>query len=604
MEKETYSELAQVWSPKIQAANDYYNTWAQRYKVDKLEEFYLGKQWQEQEGIQYDPYITNLVFSSIEVKVPSLLFSKPLFSVTPKPSKIDFDPDSSEEASKLRQDILNYYASDDDNEFSLNAELAILDAFFRFGIMEVGYSADWIENPKAGKPILLSDQEPLTNKDGEIVSEPDKIPQSEQIYVKRIPSKRFRVGGIDHQILKQCSWCGYWEFVRTEDLKANDNLQNTENIGASTGYSSDFQPEYFSREIADLMKTGDISLIWKIWDIRSKMYYIFDNTVNNTLFVKKYKRLPVYPLVFHHRLSGFYPLPPVFNWLSPQIEYNESREALRTHRRRFLRKFTARRGAFQDGELNKFIAGGDGYIGEVDGDSSTAIHAVDNAAIGSDNAQSLLVSKDDFNIVSGTTSEQRGQSDRTTATQASITDVRSKIRESRPQTQVSKWLSKIAKEILILSQEKLTLPFFIQLEADSAQEIGEITNRLSSWRQVVPQSDLISDIDFNVSIDVTSMSPVANEEEKRKFLEFISVLSQFPMISMSASLVKEAADRIGYRNRTVIAEFQKMAQLQHLAQLNAAQGAVSQAGQGIVAQNTPNTTEEIRNQMDSQGLVQ
>src|ERR1043166_3188735 len=97
-------------------------------------------------------------------------------------------------------------------------------------------------------------------------------------------------------------------------------------------------------------------------------------------------------------------------------------------------------------------------------------------------------------------------------------------------------------------------------------------------------------------------------------LEFLSVLNQFPMIAFSPYLVREAAYRIGYRNEKAIAELQQMALLMELARMNQLRAAAGQgqqqqgvpmpqngnAGQQIVAQQTPPDAEKIRNQLQNQ----
>ena len=85
--------------------------------------------------------------------MPSLLFDEPVFRVKPRPSKIDFDPDVAQEKAQLQEDAVNHLAQKGITNFGDEVELAILDAFFRFGILETGFTADYIQNPDAGLPF-------------------------------------------------------------------------------------------------------------------------------------------------------------------------------------------------------------------------------------------------------------------------------------------------------------------------------------------------------------------------------------------------------------------------------------------------------------------
>ena len=86
------------------------------------------------------------------------------------------------------------------------------------------------------------------------------------------------------------------------------------------------------------------------------------------------------------------------------------------------------------------------------------------------------------------------------------------------------------------------------------------------------------------------------------------------MIAFSPTLVREAAYRVGYRNMQVIKELQKMALLMELGRMNQLQAAVGgsggqmpnngNAGQTMIAQQTPPTAGAIQNQLKNQLVVQ
>lgn len=76
---------------------------------------------------------------------------------------------------------------------------------------------------------------------------------------------------------------------------------------------------------------------------------------------------------------------------------------------------------------------------------------------------------------------------------------------------------------------------------------------------------------------------------------------------MSPTLIREAAERIGYKgNEKVIKEFQNMAILAMVGQAQNAQGGPgAAAAQRQVAKSTPNQMEQITNQLQNQvGMTQ
>jgi hypothetical protein len=258
-------------------------------------------------------------------------------------------------------------------------------------------------------------------------------------------------------------------------------------------------------------------------------------------------------------------------------------------------------------ELAKLQSNVDQVVVQTDRmDPNTAVGLAPNPDLGAQHFEMLQVSKDDFNVVSATSSEQRGQADRQTATQSKIIDARSQIRESRDKLIVAKFLVEIGKELLTLAVENLTLPFYVQLQ-DAEPNFTDVQNQ-EQFRIVDPVEDLDDNIDFSVTVNISSLSPIDSENEKRAFIEFLSILTQFPQISFSPTLVRETAARVGYRNERTIRELQQIGQLAFLGTLQQAENNLkmlqvqgNQLAQATVAQNSPNTTEQIRNQLANQG---
>jgi hypothetical protein len=250
---------------------------------------------------------------------------------------------------------------------------------------------------------------------------------------------------------------------------------------------------------------------------------------------------------------------------------------------------------------------------KVTSDPNTAMVPLQNANLDNVVSESLALGANDMNIITGTASDQRGQSDRTTATQATIVDQRAQLRETRARTQVAASLTEIVRLVLLTIQEKFTLPMWIKMSTvqtdenfmEQAQEVTE------DWKQI--QAGELGDEDddnFEVNITVDSVSPIENDNEKRAYVDFLALVSQFPQVAFSPTLVRETAYRCGYKNEKVIREMMKMAQIAALAQeMQAKQSVAAMAGgspNGLAEtrakQMQSPTTGQIQNQL--QGQVQ
>lgn len=612
-DKKSENSVYSAWQRRINAANVYYESWEKKFKCKELEEYYEGFQWRGvPEG--YDPYVINLIHSAIGIKAPSLLFSTPVFHLSPKPGKADFSPEEAFRETQLKEDTLNSFTSDSLLNLAGETELSILDSWFRFGLIEVGYGADWIDNPNAGKPILESDyNEDCDPQDAEEIFEPEKLPEKEWIYIKRIPAHRFRVGGSDSPFLKRNNWVGYYEFVRNQDLIAAGVDEKKLDVSIYSSKSPDFT---FDKDENSINESGDVTKIWRIWDLRAMEKITIRDGQGQILFSPtKFKRLPLFDLRFAKRTRGFYPIPQIFNWKSPQDEVNESHEMNRAHRRKARSLFQVKEGSIVPDELEKFLTAPDQSIIKVTQDE--AIKPIQNANVDASLGIALQVSKDDFNISSATGAEELGVADRETATAAGIKNNKSQIREHHSRGIVGKWLCEIGKEILLQAQEKFTLPFWINSNVDSTRHPDEI-QEISETFKLIDSEDL-GEGDFNVNVSVDSMSPVANDEEAGKLLKVLQVIQNFPVLAINPDLVIEVCYRMGYRNTKVIKQLVKVAQLQLMIQMsglsnqaaqasgmggqspqNPIQAGSAQAAQNSVQNQTPPQLEQIRNQLASQ----
>ena len=591
----------QIWDERITAGNKYHEKWETLFKCPHLEDYYEGMQWAE----QTDQYVINKIYENIQIKLDEFIPTFPKFTLGPKPGNSDFDMDTAVLSSQLKQDVLNTLISNDNHFYQSEIKAAYKDHFFRFGVYEVGYAAEWILNPHADKALLNTD----TDKDANVRNvktrkEPELLPIQERVYFKHIPAKTFRVFGMDHKYLAQCDSFGYYEYVHKEDLLGIKKLLNRQKIvAAGTTVGKKNETGYESSEAQGL----NLVKIWHIWDNKAKERLIILDDPITTIYVKAYTRQCVfdYRPDTRVRVSGFYPIPPVFNWLSSQNELNETREQLKKHRRRFTRKFQIIEGMIDDVELEKFESGDDGSLVKVKREN--AISPIADAPIGIALNTSIATSAADLNEISGISANDRQIADRTTATESNIIAQRANVRQVAERDRVTKWLCSGGREILLIVRDKFILGVWAELTTDSKETLlGEVQQSQPAYKFVTSE-DLKDGYDFRIDIDVSSMSVSAQTEAKQSFMEFLAIIAQYPAIAMSPTLVREAAFRVGYRNEKVIKEMQKMALLQQAgaqAGVQGLQNGGNQNAQGITAQQTPNSMEQVRQQIQAQPGVQ
>lgn len=596
-------DFSKVIAEEVQASDQYFQSWRTRFICERLAEYYEGFQWEGASENLDDHYVLNMIFSTMNIKRPTLLFKTPQFYASPKPIRQDFDAGRASETAALAADVLNTFVDTDSMNFAEEAESSILDAGSHFGIMEVGFDATWMKNPKAGLPILKSDVEPTDGLDDDIIEEPEEIPQEEWIYVKRIDPNRFRVSLPDFKKLSQHKWVGYYDFIRTADFEDSRlKFKNIDQLDKTT-YQVPRATNASLNNLSENEMYEGYTKVWKLWFNHEKVFRIIDDGSGYPLYEEPFKRLPLFDLRFHKRRNGFYPIPFFFNWKSPQDEINETRDQLRYIRRRAKRAWLQRKNALDENEREKFLTGPSEMVVECEGNPAEALFPIQSPPIDGAIMNAFVSSKDDFNIASGTGAEARGQADRVTATQANIMDSRSSTREADEREIVAKWYCAIGREILETAVERMTLPQWVKINQDIGSWGEDVTDVQEMWRKV--EIGELADNQYKLHFKVESLSPIVQEQEETSFLNFMAVISQYPIISLNPDLILETAYRLGYHNKKVIRAMQQAAQLHIMGQMAGMQqpgAGETNMSQRTTEQMQPPNQAEIENQIANQGV--
>lgn len=599
-----------IWEQKISNANKYYKEWESLFDIKQLERYFEGFQWRGlfQMNSAYRPYQLNLIFSTIKTKQAATLIKNPQFKVNPTPGNSDWNQQEAVDSATLKQDMINAMISNPNIEFDGNAELVSLDSYFRFGIWEINYAADW-NNPQK-QPIITTEWDDL-NVDPEQAKKVEDVPlpENEKVFYKHIKASRFRVSTSDSPMLSNCSWCGYWMPVY------ESTLRNTKGIKFPTGYSFGERLGIGSSKNlgkSAAMGSARVCKVWKIWDNERKVQLLFlDGYFQESLNAKEitFEHLPFEDLVWNKRApgaedneTGYYPIPPVFNWISPQDEINQAREQMRNYRRRYTRKFQIVGNKVDQEEIEKFKNEVDGEIVTVK--QQNAITPIENPQIGPTITGDLQVANDDFNKIAGVSQVQ--QSDRTTATQSKINADRETIREDTEEEQYKKFLGRSGRKGLLIAREKFSVGMWVKYTQDPGDDMfGEYKEAGTTYKFVSSQ-DLEDGYDFTVVLNVVEKSQDEQMEDQNKYITFLKILQAFPMISMSPTMITETAYICGYRNTKVLKALQQAALVNMVGMAAQGQQGAQQQGFGNAAQGSmnansnPNPGSEIDTQLQGQ----
>lgn len=594
--KLTRSEIAEKWIGRWTSADRVYDAWCHRFKVPVLYQYYEGFQHLVEQDENNRPYVINLVYATIESKLPNLIFENPSFVLRPHPYGEEFDYDKSIPLTQTKEDALNYIVGREAFGFTDKLELAVLDAFFGFGVIETMYSKERIYNPNLND----ANEDPL-----------------EDLYCKQIPFDTFRVSAGANWDLSTGKWWGYYEYVPYQQLRKY--IKEGKITKPPQDQTEDYM-DFASLPVVD----GQVVVGEKMMDFPPngclKVLHIEDFETGKRLLicpdnaeggdrlleVEDFTTSAFSILRITKRRRGWYPLPPAFNWLDPQDEINDIRQTQKIHRKRFSRKYGVMENTLDPDEKDKLLFGPDGTVITFKRPVNEAFQPITDAPLDTANDESLRVSYSDFDRVSGGTSNLEPAPDRETATASSITNQRAQVRESKEVTRVANFLCSFARNTLRALKE-VPKSFWVPTRVPEGL-MSELQNNNRTWKKLGGKD--FKKEDYDVDIQISSISPVYQAEDKKTFLEFLAVITQYEILSISPALLREAAYRIGYKNSAVLNEFQQLAQLAMIGKIAQAKGAAQQATQGIpqgpqpgqleqaqVASSTPPSMENIRNML-------
>lgn len=583
---------AKEWLQKISRAKKVREEWRNKFRVALAYSYWEGAQ--RPPSVSEEEWITiNMVYSNLQAELPSLYSNDPYYYI--KLSKT-FNPDPQmipeyEMMGKIRQSMLNYLKKE--LNLKQKVRLSIFDAHFQYGVMKYCYYADLTENPAAGQPIYAEDnkESPLI-ENGEPILEPEFIPANEAYKAYRIHPDDFLVDEDAGPLDEDVSWRAQRIRRNIDDVKGDKRYNaKARKLVRATEVKDDTEKEREKRKKGSVVdqpgegeeKQADIVVIWELWDRKGKQWMTLAEGLEDEFLIapesipKGIEIDPFVDLRWTLRDDSWYPLPPISQWIDPQTDYCDARSKLKTHRKRFNRKYHLEASAYDDPEsaAAKLTSGEDGAV------------VIANRAIGFDPVKpisdapldqqlhtEIAYLRHDFeDIAVGANQRGRSLGSDASATEAGILEKRAQVREGDKQGLVVDFLAEGGRKLDMLIQANLTTYQAVKVAGPQ----GEF------WQPVTPEDYADIPAEYQYSVDVGSITPQLPEIERAQFIGWMGALMQAPYLMQSKRLMTKSAEMFNISDESMIEELFQIGQ-QIMAQQAGPPGAAG-SQPNLMAQN-------------------
>jgi len=587
---------------KIEAAKAYRADWEDTFHSKQLYDFYESRQYKNvSDGV---PYILNLIYTTVEEMKAKLLIKRPAFLLDILPGAQHWNLDLAAKSAQNKEDLLNALIMRAGTKYPREIKRCFVDSMFGFGIFETGYSAD-LQNPNSPAAIMTDAEESPGGPDNPFDREELEaakntvVPENDNLFYRRIKHWRFLVSDESAEDLSQLEWYGYYFYVNKDILK-NSELYKGE---LPNDLWSDNSMYEGTSSVGGKTKNKGVKL-WRVWNNITKTVEVHLNN-GPRLSQESFDRSPITDLRWSERSRGFYPIPPIFMWIPSQNEMNNSRQMMKANRQKAITRWGYVKGKVTQEEIDKFLTAVDQSLIAVS--STDAIFPLNNPGNGQPIKEAFLMGQQDFNKVAGVSDNEQGVATRTTATEAKIISDNANAREADVQDEIGNFYGSTAKQILTTALMFMDTPVMVQISNVPTQAFLADAQPRPEFGEIIP-ANLQDNFDFSVSINPAQGSVFGMQQGLQSFIQFFSLITQFPFIALDPELIAETAFRCGYRNMRVIAKAQQAALMQMIASQG---GGAGQSGSGTgengdntakrtVAQAQPNDSEQVRAQLDSQ----
>ena len=567
-----FKRIAQAKKPK--------DKWEKAYEVDRAHDYVRGFQrsMEDEKDAQGDrKYQLNRILAAMKTKIPRMFYYSPYVRVRAARGREDTPQSNLATRASLLQDTLNSIISQKGTRFKPETMLALKESQWAFGVVEIGYEAEWVENPYAKKPTLVENEEaredleafdkvqPEPEEDEEItqpLSELTEVPKTETFYVKHIPARNFYVSSNDRSSTEAMDWIGYWEWMYVEDVKRSPSFKNAKDLKATAKAAGDAGVDKEFTPIGNMDKSEEIPpdmvRVWKVWDQRDKVRYVIAEGHDKLLKESPYSYLNLYPLRLEVMPGEWYPIPPVFSQLMEQDEFNDAREWLRLVRKGTRPRYIYDKDAFKDTELEKLETDEFGTFIGVDNQNMNSIQPVQQPTFSEATVRTLALSEQGFaeaSAASATARLTRGAGGKPTAKEVGALENSGDIRDSYEQQELAEWMGQICYGLMECAVEKMTLPQWVLINSDPRSPVFQMEAQIIAQTYQEVTADMMAEahggMQWDVVVDVESLSPVSESQHAARIMQALQMISAGPvgmLLALAPPLLKTMLNLMGVRS--------------------------------------------------------
>ena len=599
----------EVCQDRVKRARKIRAQWERDYQVERCESYFLGNQ--RDSGRRETDLVFNRFQSTVKAIRPNLMTHAPKFFVRPKPGLRQPAQDLN---GKMGEGTLEAIGDQDQN-LKVAVRMALLQAFFRPGVIKVTYDPRMLPNPQAGQPLyetteagtpLLIEGTPVQKRNpltGEPLVEPDEVLDDEAYRYAWVDSRTmlFPDQGPD---ASKWTWLAEEVTVPLEEAKADPRFPKAlrERFVANGQARKEDSRQKVRQEQDDRFTYVEYYDFAKarlsIWaDGQDVDEWLLDGPVPDGVEDHPYALLILGDPILGPVPSPW-PVPFTYHWLDPAYDYNQVRSMVSTGARR-----SARKGIFYDGtfensdEAVKLLENPDDMVFArvLSPQLKPEILASPdlNAAI----YKSIPILENDWRMITGQTGARLGDPEGDTATESTFVERAANLRDVDLQDVTNDWLSTMGRKMFQLVKKTLTLNLYVQLKGFKdkdyqtylsqvlgiSPEMGMLLPGLKEivkarfgtmqWQQV-SRADLTFEAD--VSVVPGSARPKNLDVERKQWLSFLQILGSAPQLALSRQLLQYTAEKFDMHDDQLLDELSALAQ--KMVQVNANQAGRNQGG--------------------------
>lgn len=594
------SEELTKWRGRISRAQKLRDWWEREFRVEECEKAFLNKKTK----FNSTDKIVNYFHATVKSIQPSLFYSNPRFLVRPSPGN-DKSTKVALRAS-IGEGLLTSIAKQDFN-LEKAGRMAVQQAFFRVGILKTVYNPQLEPNPQAGQPML-------DRLGKQIATEPDFIVSDDVYCWQWVNAKNmlFPDQGPDEQ---RWSWIGEEVIVELQEAKKDERFPKElrEQLKPNEKAEERKRPGRPSKNVVGIEPDEEEGILryFEIYDIFNKRRMMwaddqdFDEFLLNEGMPEGIEDHPYSvlnlsaPILSPDPLP--WPIPLTMTWLDLQADFNVICQQITEAGKRSARKIYYTGTTFADKEEATKALQSSRDMEAVEIQTFDQMpQVISDSDIPAVIYESVKLFVQNWRIVTGQTGARMGGGEKTTATEASFVEKSASLHDVDRQSAVNIWLATAGKKMLQLVSKTMTINRWIQIKSLDDQNIKRYAEEIY---QIKPEAfDMFPELmevikarfgnlkpleinreslQFESSVDVVpgSTRPRTLAEERKDWLEFLTIFGQFPQLGMSRELLAETAAKYEFINERMVDELAALAK--QMVEINARQaGREGQGGEG------------------------